>query len=121
MTQQPLTTAGVQAKQDELYALSDPDLQIQADLIRSDFRNWISTNFVLDASQQTYLNNIDNDWISYNAQATALGISQRLPVLFEKNGSGSLKLVHSDHQINCGWSSNGLTVTGNLAFSISYQ
>ncbi len=50
MPQVPLTPTGVQQKITELYALSDPQLAVQAGLIRSDFRQWVKDNFSLNNS-----------------------------------------------------------------------
>ncbi len=67
MAVQPFTPDGVQNKQAELYELSDIDLQTQRDLIKDELRTWVTDNFSLTEDQVSYLNNMDEAYISYTA------------------------------------------------------
>jgi hypothetical protein len=59
MAKQALTPSGVTLKTQELYVLSNADLQVQAGLVTNDFRTWIGNNFTLTSAQETFLSSID--------------------------------------------------------------
>ena len=122
MAQEPLTPAGVQQKQDDLYALSNNQLQAQVDLIRSDFRDWLKDNFILDSSQETYLDNMDDQFIDLASALTGVAVKNKLPIyLIKPTPSGVSKYVKSHDHIVTVWSQSGLTATGDLTFEIIYQ
>lgn len=60
MAQQPLTPAGVQALQTELYALSDTDLQTAANQARTNLKSFLTSNFSLTSDQLSYINALDS-------------------------------------------------------------
>ncbi|MNK11838.1 hypothetical protein D3C87_298870 [compost metagenome] len=82
MQQQPLTPAGVDNKTAELYALPNNALLTEANAVRTDFIAWLNVNFVLNASQLTWLNGMDARWIAYAAYSTGFAFENRLPVVF---------------------------------------
>lgn len=122
MAQQPFTPTGVQAKQTELYALSNNDLLTQANLIRSDLRTWVKNNFILDQTQQAFLSSIDNRWIQETAAETGFAVENRLPVTLTTKGSGSGKLIHKGGSLGCDYSATGgFVASGSLAFTVTYS
>lgn len=124
MTQQPLTPAGVQAKQNELYALPANQLAQQVSLIQSDFKNWVSTNFILTQAQSAYLNTIDSRWIAATASNTATAVSNMLPITLNANTpppSYISKMVKHSYVMDTAFDSQaGFTVSGSLTFYIVY-
>ncbi len=77
-TRFPLTPAGVQQKQEELYALNDQALLDQARLIGCEFRQWLQANFELNAEQQSYFNNMPENYstaLGYQLASTVIGRS----------------------------------------------
>ncbi|WP_316787781.1 hypothetical protein [Pedobacter frigoris] len=80
MAQQPFTEEGVSLKIAELYDLSDPALQLQADAAKANFRGWLQNQFILDTDQVGYLNNISNDWINDTGGQFSIALSYRLPI-----------------------------------------
>jgi hypothetical protein len=124
MAQQPLTSAGVQAKITELYGLSDTLLTDQANLIRSDFKNWISNNFILSSSQLTYLSGIDDQWIQVAAADTSCAVQHRLPVSLNPYtippSPISKKIHHTPNITVTDDSVSGFSVTGSITFDIIY-
>jgi hypothetical protein len=51
----PFTTAGVDQKQQELYALSDVDLLTQAKAISAGIAGWLDSNFTLTSQQKAWI------------------------------------------------------------------
>ncbi len=122
MAKQPFTPAGVQTKQTELYALPDNQLIAQADLIRTDLRQWTKDNFILDATQTTYLDGIDAEWISFSGALTGLAVQYRRPVILTIIGPVSAsKLIRTPNDLIVTTSSAGIEVDGTLTFEIEYQ
>ena len=125
MTQQPLTPAGVQAKQNELYALSSTDLANQAALIRDDFKSWLSTNFSLTQTQAAFLNTIPQTWMRPAADDTANAIVNKFPITLNANTpppSYISKMVKHSYTFDGEFASNSpFTASGTLSFSIVYS
>ena len=128
MAQQPLTPAGVQQKKTDLYALSDSQLITQANLIKSDLRTWLKNNFVLDASQQSYLTGMDEQWIQLAACQTSCAVRNRLPVQFTIPNPPPVppqpasKIIRHWHTIVTDYSPNGgFVANGTLYFEMIYQ
>lgn len=125
MTQQPLTPAGVQAKQNELYSLSAAELAAQANLIRSDFKTWINNNFSLTQAQSAYLNTIDSRWMKAAACSTGTAVDNKLPITLTAQTPPKnyiSKMVSHSYNIITEFDSNsGFTISGSLGFGISYS
>lgn len=120
MTQEPFTAAGVQAKTTELYALSSTDLNTQVGLINSDFKSWISDNFILNSTQQTYLDGIGAQFMSYATSLTAFAVANKLDISLTFTGDTGFKLVHLSNSIVVTTSSSGFNVTGGLTYNVEY-
>lgn len=125
MATQPMTPAGVQAKQTELYALSDPDLKTQADTIHSDFRTWMKDNFNLSASQEDYLDSLPEDFVHPVACNTSSAVAFRLPITLVVLGTVSAsKLIRTNPALEYTFDPDptgaGFTVTGSLEINFVY-
>lgn len=125
MPSQPFTPAGVQDKQDELYALPDPELHAEAAIIRSDFRNWVKANFTLDATQDSYLDNLPDTFVNPMACDTALAVHFRLPIVLVLFGPPSAsKLIRTqpsfEYVFNPTSPGDGTSATGNLTITLEY-
>lgn len=124
MAKQPFTPDGAAAKIAELYALPDPALLIQADLIRSDYRGWIEDNFLLDASQVTYLAGVDDVFIAYIAQQLGMAVQNRLDVTLETPLASSARIskwLTSESTLSADYDgAGGVIATGALHFKITY-
>ncbi len=122
MAQQPFTTQGVQAKQAELYALTDSELLAQSNQIRSNFQSWMISNFSLDSLQTASLNSLNPDYLDYTSYMVSYAVKHRLQVNCDKHGSESSgKLLHTSDTISSQWGPNGLSVTGILQIDITYS
>jgi hypothetical protein len=121
--QQPWTPSGVQAKLTELYALSDSLLLAQANLIRSNLRQWVIDNFTLNTTQTTYLNGIDNRWIQFVSAEAGFAVENRRPVTLTITGTVSAsKLVRPTSDLSCSYSlPGGFTVSGQLTIEVVYS
>lgn len=129
MTRVPFTLAGAITKIHGLYALSDAALLVQAELIRTSFQTWVNHNFVLDASQQTYLAEIDSLFIAYIAQQLGMAVQHRLPVSLAVPVSISDKQQPFSKLVSCRLNlfsveyspAAGITATGSLSFTVAYK
>lgn len=68
MAQQPFTQAGVQLKQQELYALPDASLLAESKSISMDLKAWLSANFIFTADQKSYLDTVPDRVLVYWAR-----------------------------------------------------
>jgi threonine synthase len=122
MAPQPFTPAGVTALQKELNALSAADLQTQANLIKSDLVGWVSDNFTLDSTQETYLKSIDARFIEYASAVTGFAVENKLTVILSVTGEPTtFKLIHLINDIDPVYSPDGFSVTGSITYEVSYE
>ena len=122
MTKAPFTPAGVQQKLSELYALADSDLATQANLLQSDFRQWVKDNFTLDSAQSTYLDGMDDRWIKQAASQSAFAVQNRLPInLTTEPPQPASKLVRTTSHLIAENGPNGFVPSGSLTFEILYE
>src|SRR5690606_42043722 len=117
-----LTPSGVQLKLDELYALSDPALQLEAQSLQSDYQGWIAANFTLTTEQQTYLANLDALFIEYAAFNSAFAMRNRLSMsLAILNPSAASKLVRTiSSMIVTQEPTGGVTISGSFDYEFEY-
>lgn len=85
MAKVPLTTAGVQIKQNELFALEQDALDLEANAAVADFRAWINTHFELTAEESGYLETADENFIRLLSSVVFVGVRNRLPMDFAKS------------------------------------
>ncbi|XHR94278.1 hypothetical protein ACFJIV_28990 [Mucilaginibacter sp. UC70_90] len=124
MTPQPFTAAGMELKLAELYSLPDPDLFQQANMVATDFRAWVSENFILDNAQNTYLFGLDERYTSYTGQIAKTAIESRLPIILTNNPPSiwSSKFIRSDnHLIVSGNGTGSFTATGSVGITVVYS
>jgi len=127
MPTQSLTPSGVQLKLDELYALSDPALQLEAEALQSDYQGWIAANFSLTPEQQTYLANLDAQFIEYAAFNSAFAMRNRMPMALAvlnpsaSSKSAASKLVRTNNSMIVTQDPiGGITVTGSFDYEFEY-
>ncbi|WLD24354.1 hypothetical protein NU10_02820 [Flavobacterium dauae] len=85
MARVPLTTAGVLQKQEELFALAQPELDAQAASLTTDFRLWVSDNFELTPQEQGFLDSADDNFIRLLSSVVFVSVRNRLPIDFVKS------------------------------------
>ena len=74
---QPLTPDGINIKKDELYALPDEELLLQARAICHDLSAWLETHFTVSTQQSDYLAGIPEKVLfGWGAQLAAVVISR---------------------------------------------
>src|SRR5690606_21845704 len=122
MPTQTLTPSGVQLKMDELYALSDPALQLEAESLQSDYQGWIAANFTLTTEQSTYLANLDAKFSEYVAINSALAMRSRvsmpLAILYPSAASKLVRTVSS--MIVTQDPTGGVTISGSYDYEFEY-
>lgn len=123
MAKQPFTPDGVQALQKQLYALSDTDLQTQANEARSNLKSFITANFSFTTDELTYVNGLDGKFLIELGGLIATSLENRLSIILGRSGSGQPtgKLIHTNSTINIAHNSSGTTASGSLEIDISYQ
>jgi len=126
MNKQPLTPAGFQALQTELYALSESELHEQSILIKYDFKNWIVAHFILEPSQVDFLNALPTSCITFLADSTSVAVANKLPIYLEKQDNPITpmgnKFIRPKDELEGTASSDGsFTVDGQLTIEIGYQ
>jgi hypothetical protein len=118
------TPSGVQEKLDDLYALTDPDLSVQAASVKEDFRSWMENNFILDTEEQTYLDNLDDKAVIRYGDEMSFCFLYRLSVVLVQNPpvTGLDKYVHTHNAIETSASDDGsFVVSGSYTFTILYK
>jgi hypothetical protein len=111
----------VTAKQAELNQLSPSDLLTQANLIRSNLRSWVSANFSLTQTQESYLTAMDDRFIAFAASLTGFAVENHLVVSLKVGSGDGLKLVTLSNSIVCSYSTNAFTATGHLDYTVSFN
>lgn len=72
--------AGFKDLESQLYELNDSALQMEANAVLSDYIGWVDDHVVLDATQITYLQSLDNIFIASLAANAATAFINRLPL-----------------------------------------
>lgn len=126
MNQVPFTPEGVTQKMEALYALSDTDLQQQADLVRADFKSWMQANFQFTEAQSAYLNGITGKVLRYLSCKLAIAMENKLDVNLiitgEDDGTGGKsKLIRDHDETAVVYEEDHSSVTGTLTFEIVYE
>lgn len=122
MQQVPFTPQGVQDKQAELYALPDSTLLTQANLVRTQFRQWVKDNFTLNTEQSAYLDSINEGWIRLASCQAGFAIESRLPIaLIKPPVSGASKLIRTNGNLEATHGPGGPGKGGTLTFEIIYE
>jgi len=85
MAKQPLTTAGVAAKQSELFALSQAALDNQSLSLVTNFKAWITDNFELTVQEQNFLNSANDDFLRKLSSIIFVATRNRIPFDFTKS------------------------------------
>lgn len=127
MAKKPFTTVGVQALQEELYALTDELLQAEANAAHSEFQDWLIDHFELSNSQTAYIDNFDPDFIAHASGLVSHYIGHRLPMSLhaetppddDDEGRGKLILFNESQQVVYR-QTEGALATGHLQVSIRY-
>ena len=127
MAKKQFTSVGVQALQQELYALSDDALQVEANAARSEFQDWLIDHFELTNSQKAYVDNLDPDFIAHASGLVSHYIGHRLPMSLnaeappedDDEGRGKLILFNESQQVVYR-QTEGALATGHLQVSIRY-
>jgi hypothetical protein len=127
MEKYPFTPAGVQDMQTALYALSDPQLELEAEVIENDFAAWVSDTFDLDSTQLSFLGNLNGDFLNSCGLRTALAVRHRLPIYLVEAEQQNAHRLNSEKTIRkCdridenGNGSGQYTATGSLTYKIEY-
>lgn len=124
MAKQPFTPSGVQAKVAELYALPPGDLLTHANQVGSDFKGWMTANFILSTDQQDYMDTINEDWIDLTSVVLKMAIKKKRPIILEPivgGGSWASKLVGFTNDMDSTNKDGVFEITGTLTFYITYE
>lgn len=125
MPLQPLTTAGVQAKLSELYALTNNQLESEANNARNNLIAWLNNHFSLTAEQSSYLSVIDANFVGLISSEISFALRYRLEIIFKPSPPPPTKLsklIHRNNKMTTYFSdTGGVTASGSLEFTVEYQ
>ncbi|WET69099.1 hypothetical protein [Sphingobacterium sp.] len=125
MSKFPFTTEGVQDKLVELYALSDEDLNLQADKIEVLFKDWMDENFILSTAQQSFMSNMKEEVLNYYSSQCALCFRHRLMITLNyplPPAPGYAKWPESSNTIKVSGDDLGNSIfSGTLTFTMIYK
>lgn len=125
-TKYDFTPAGVQQKLNDLYALTDPELAIEAAAVKSDLRLWMNNNFNLNTDQQNYLTNLDDRAVDYIGDEASFFFTYRLSIVLIQDqptgDSDQLKWVHTENTAKIAANDEGdFTAEGTFTIEIVYE
>ena len=126
MTQSPFTPKDVADKLNELYALSDTALALQADAVETNFKLWFTQNFLLSSAQLTFLAGIDDPAARYYGQQCSICFQHRLDIELiypdPPTSPGYAKWPVSSNTIKIEVDGTGQVIaSGKLTFTITYK
>lgn len=124
MPKQAFTPAGVLQKTADLYALPQPDLDIEAGLARADLRLWTKDNFTLSISQEAWLDSIDNRFINYLAFQVGFALENRLDIILDTTvplpPPSISKMIDTRGTVSPKWSpGSGFSADGELRITLT--
>ena len=122
----PLTSRGVSELLENLYALPDNDLELQAIEIKTNFRSWVEKNFSLSQGQINYLNAMPDNSVQYFGDQCWFCFIHRLNITLDypaaptqirvgkwTGGTSSTKLITND--------SGNQEASGGFSFNMTYR
>lgn len=121
----PFTTAGVSSFLGAIYALPDVDLATEAAAIESDFRDYVSANFILDTEQSAFLAAMPNASAEYLGSRCAFCFIHRRPIYLVKPEppiTEHTKILDTEDAIQTTTdpSDGTFTVTGYFTITVVY-
>mgnify|MGYP006148607529 FL=1 len=121
----PFTNAGFIALQQQLYQLDDQSLSAEANLIQTNFGQWLFSNFELSLKQQSFFSQLNPSAVSLYASETAFAVANRLTVTLDKNDEDKDedeqgKIIWSVSSLNARSGINSFEPSGTLTFYIRY-
>ena len=125
MSKVPLTPAGIADLQDNLYALADGPLFVEAAAVHADFPTWVDEHIILSPGQLGWLRGIDQLFLDYLAAKTAIALRNRLPLeltLPTASATPTGKWFLDKDPITPCWQGTGdITATGTLSYELGYS
>ncbi|WP_313155976.1 hypothetical protein [Sphingobacterium multivorum] len=80
MAKVPFTPDGFDDLQTTLYALTNAELEVEANAVFTDYISWVDDHVVLNAAQLAYLNALDPVFITQLASRASIAFLNRLPL-----------------------------------------
>lgn len=124
MAKVPLTPAGIDQKQNELYALNRTQLDIEASKISADFRAWVNDNIQLTEVEQAYWKDAGSDFVRFISGLVSVSVRNRIRTDFiiENPQRIGVKRLLAELRIDSTYTWQGsLNVNGKLSLKISYE
>ncbi len=115
MEKYPFSNEGFQGLQQQLYALTNADLDAQAVAIRTGLSAWMDLNFELQPSQLQFINSLETKAVRWLAEQTAFAIENRLPISLTKD----TPTENDDEQGKIIWPKSTLTATAGADYTAS--
>lgn len=122
----PLSNPGVTEKVNELYGLSEQELQKEIILINSDLKSWIMNNFDATTKQESFINGLSSAYTALLTGQLTRTLEQRWPVTFLPEEPGismrSSKWIKSKEENEASEPGDNRTAnfTGSLTITTGY-
>lgn len=123
MSKVPLSTAGIQTLQDDLYALSEPQLFAEAAAVRADFVGWVDAKIDLTGPQLSWLQGIDPLFTDYLGIKTCIALRNKLDLKVDlPSAAGDGKWFQDKDAIAPTYRANGkVEATGIFRLKLGYE
>lgn len=121
----PFTNAGFIALQQQLHQLDDQSLLTEANLIQTNFGQWLFSKFELSPSQQFFFSQLNASAVSLYSSETAFAVANRLMVTLDKEDKDKDKdeqgkIIWSISSLSARAGINSFEPSGTLTFYIRY-
>ncbi|WP_316825028.1 hypothetical protein [Pedobacter miscanthi] len=126
MKKYSFSNEGFQSLQKQLYRLPDSLLKIQANFVSTNFKKWVTDNFVLNNSQLNCIDIQDLKMIRFLGSQVNIAIINRLPITLIKpikpiNQALSSKLIRLENNFTALFEINDkIKIGGQLTIYITY-
>ncbi|PTS91490.1 hypothetical protein DBR11_28935 [Pedobacter sp. HMWF019] len=98
----PFTETGLQDLMLHLYSLPETELETEADNLLKDIKSWAIAHFDFEADQIDYLNNLDEQTLTFMAYTTYFALINQLPVTLQKQDKKDepvIKIIETKNKI----------------------
>ncbi|MFN0255003.1 hypothetical protein [Pedobacter ureilyticus] len=121
----PFTNAGFMALQQQFHQLDDQSLSTEANLIQTNFGQWLFLHFELSPKQQSFFSQLAPSAVALYACETAFALENRLMVSLDKDEKDKDKdeqgkIIWSVSSLSARSGINSFEPSGTLTFYIRY-
>ncbi|MCP4054416.1 MAG: hypothetical protein GY739_15425 [Mesoflavibacter sp.] len=126
MKKMPFTQAGLDAKKEELYKLSESEFRAELKEIQNNTSNWVKNNFTLNVEQSDYLNSMPKEILAEIGLSTAIAIDYKLKLTLETPTEAAARIRLCSHteasaSFHADWSEGSPPVIRSWNFTLTFS